>query len=104
MDDRTGAEAMRGQALLVPDAAGQEDPAAKGEWNVAELIGCSVPGVGTVRRVVAAPSCDVLEVGDDAVLVPLVSDAIRRIDTAARTIEVNRHFLGLEPPSGDSRE
>jgi ribosomal 30S subunit maturation factor RimM len=49
-----------------------------------------------VRRVVPAPSCDLLEVGDDAVLVPLVGDAVTRVDTDARVIEVDRAFLGLE--------
>ena len=57
--------------------------------------GCEVPGLGSVRRVIAAPSCDLLEVGDDAVLVPFVSDAIRRVDTEARVIEVDREFLAL---------
>jgi 16S rRNA processing protein RimM len=102
VDDRDGAEAVRGETLLVADDAAAAD-SGKGEWYVAELVGCSVPGLGTVRRVVAAPSCDVLEVGDDAVLVPLVSDAIRRIDIPARTIEVNRRFLGLESPPADPR-
>ena len=45
----------------------------------------------------AGPSCDVLEVGEDAVLVPLVSDAVRNVDPAARVIEVDLRFLGLAP-------
>ena len=43
-----------------------------------------------------APSCDVLEVGEDGVLIPFVSDAIERIDLAARVIEVDTAFLGLD--------
>jgi 16S rRNA processing protein RimM len=93
VDDRGAAEALRGQDLL-GDAEDPEAPA--GEWDVSELIGCEVPGIGSVRRVVAAPSCDLLEVGEDGVLVPLVSDAVRRVDPAARVIEVDLHFLGLE--------
>jgi ribosomal 30S subunit maturation factor RimM len=49
-----------------------------------------------VRRVIAGPSCDVLEVGDGAVLVPFISDAIRRVDTDARVIEVDAEFLGID--------
>jgi ribosomal 30S subunit maturation factor RimM len=45
--------------------------------------------------VIAAPSCDLLEVGDDAVLVPLISDAVKRVDTAGRVIEVDLDFLDL---------
>jgi ribosomal 30S subunit maturation factor RimM len=46
--------------------------------------------------VIAAPSCDLLEVGDDAVLVPLISDAVKRIDTAGRLIEVDFAFLDVD--------
>jgi len=37
----------------------------------------------------------VLEVGPDEVLVPFVSDAVKRVDTDARLIEVDLAFLGL---------
>jgi ribosomal 30S subunit maturation factor RimM len=47
--------------------------------------------------VVAAPSCDVLEVGEEAVLVPLVTDAVVRVDVEARVIEVDLRFLGIGP-------
>ena len=93
VEDRSAAEALRGQELF--SEAGDREAVA-GEWDVSELVGCEVPGIGPVRRVVAAPSCDVLEVGEDGVLVPLVSDAVRRVDPAARVIEVDLHFLGLE--------
>jgi ribosomal 30S subunit maturation factor RimM len=46
--------------------------------------------------VIAGPSCDVLDVGDGGMLVPLVSDAVTRIDLDARVIEVDRSFLGLD--------
>jgi 16S rRNA processing protein RimM len=98
--DRSGAEALRGGELLC-EREGPDEPVA-GEWDAAELVGCEVPGLGAVRRVVAAPSCDLLEVGDDAVLVPFVSDAVRRVDPAAGVIEVDLRFLGLEstePPA-----
>ncbi|MEX2196974.1 MAG: hypothetical protein WD844_16995 [Thermoleophilaceae bacterium] len=90
--DRDAASAVRGEPLLMAEA---EAPLAEGEWLIGDLVGCEVPGLGTVRRVIGAPSCDLLEVGDDAVLVPLVADAIRRVDTEARVIEVDREFLAL---------
>ena len=95
VDDRSAAEALRGEALL---GAEEEPSDSTGmEWDAAELVGCEVPGIGAVRRVLAAPSCDLLEVGDEGVLVPLVSDAVLRVDTAARVIEVDHRFLGVEP-------
>ena len=89
--DRDAAAALVGEPLLVE--AGELD---EGEYLTADLVGCDVPGVGAVRRVIAAPSCDLLEVGEEGVLVPLISDAVTRIDLEARTIEVDRRFLGLE--------
>jgi 16S rRNA processing protein RimM len=91
VSDRDAASALGGEALLV--AAGElgED-----EFLVEDLVGCEVPGLGPVRRVVPAPSCDLLEVGDEAMLVPFISDAVKRVDTAARVIEVDRDFLGLD--------
>jgi 16S rRNA processing protein RimM len=90
--DRDAAKALRGETLFA-DGGGA---LAVGEWPAAELVGCTIEGIGEVRRVVEAPSCDVLEVGDDGVLVPFVSDAIKRVDTEARVIEVDREFLGLD--------
>ena len=92
IEDRDAAAELRGQSLLM---AQEDAPLSEGEWLSADLVGCEVPGLGSVRRVIAAPSCDLLEVGDDAVLVPFVSDAIRRVDTEARVIEVDREFLAL---------
>ena len=88
--DRDAAGALRGQPLLV--AAGA---LAEGEYFVEDLVGCRVPGLGTVRGVVAAPSCDVLEVGERGVLVPFVADAVKSVDLDARVIEVDHDFLGL---------
>ena len=91
--ERGAALALRGEALLVPES---QAPLAEGEWLAGDLVGCRVEGLGEVRRVLAAPSCDLLEVGDQALLVPLVSDAIRAVDLERRLIEVDRRFLGLE--------
>jgi 16S rRNA processing protein RimM len=92
--DRDAAAALRGQILLVLDESELE----RDEYLVDDLVGCRVEGLGEVRAVIAAPSCDLLEVGDERVLVPLVSDAVTRVDLDARTIEVDRGFLGLEDP------
>ena len=78
---------LRGELMLV------EDVLEEGEWLASDLVGLEVPGMGRVARLMDAPSCTVLEL-DDGSLVPLVSDAIDRIDTDAGAIHVNRGFLG----------
>jgi 16S rRNA processing protein RimM len=91
--DREAASELGGELLLVEEA---DSPLQAGEWLAADLIGCEVRGLGTVARVVAGPSCDVLEL-DDGTLVPLVSDAVRSIDPGARIIEPDLAFLGMKP-------
>jgi 16S rRNA processing protein RimM len=100
-EDRDDAEALRGEELRVAraDAPALEE----GEYSAEELEGCRVADgdvtLGVVRRLVALPSCDALEVareGDADLLVPLVRDAVRTVDPAARRIDVDRHFLGLK--------
>jgi 16S rRNA processing protein RimM len=93
--DRTGIEALRGRDLTVTRSAVpalEED-----EYWADDLVGCAVVAgereLGTVERMVAYPSCEVLVVGD--LLVPLVKDAIEQVDLAARRIAVNATFLGL---------
>jgi 16S rRNA processing protein RimM len=76
-----------GEQLMV------DEPLGEGEFSADQLVGAEVPGLGTVTRIVNAPSCDILEVGD--ALIPLVSDAIVSIDLDRRVIEVDRDFLGL---------
>ncbi len=98
--DRDGAEALRGSELLVArERAPELEP---DEWWAEDLEGCAVRDgereVGTVRRLVALPSCEVLEVeragGRDALLVPLVGDAVREVDLERRSIDVDLAFLG----------
>ena len=91
--DRDAAEALRGEALTLSASGGALE---EGEWPAADLVGCKIEGLGEVRRVVEAPSCDLLEVGDEGILVPFVSDAVKRVDVDARVIEVDRAFLGLD--------
>lgn len=78
---------LRGETLLVEEELGE------GEWLAADLEGCVVPGLGTVARVIDAPSCSVLEL-DDGTLVPFVADAVDRVDLEAGEIQVRREFLG----------
>ena len=91
--DREAAGALTGEVLLA-DAA--EAPLEADEYLTADLVGCEVPGVGEVTRVVEAPSCDVLEAGPEGTLIPFISDAIKSVDLEARRIEVDLAFLGLE--------
>ena len=58
-----------------------------------DLVGCRIEGLGVVTGVLEGMSCDVLEVGDD--LVPLVTDAVTRVDVENKMIEIDREFLGL---------
>jgi 16S rRNA processing protein RimM len=97
-EDREAAEALRGSDLLVPrDAA----PAlGDDEWYAEDLEGCRVVdgelAVGRVRRMLALPSCEALEVErDDAadLLVPLVRDAVRSVDVAVGVVDVDLAFL-----------
>jgi 16S rRNA processing protein RimM len=98
-DDRTAAEALRGQELLVPRSAApqlEED-----EYWPEQLVGCTVRDgaveVGVVEELLAYPSCELLSVqraGAEPLLVPLVRDAIRSIDVDGREIQVSLEFLG----------
>jgi 16S rRNA processing protein RimM len=97
--DRAGAEALHGQPLLI--AREQAPPLEPGEWWAEELVGCRVTdgpdAVGVVRRLVALPSCEALEVErpeGDELLVPMVADAVRAVDVEARRIDVRLAFLG----------
>jgi 16S rRNA processing protein RimM len=98
---RTDAEALRGADLLVP---AEHAPALEeDEWWPEQLEGCAVHDgereVGVVRRLLALPSCEVLEVAratgaGGELLVPLIRDAVRSVDVDARRIDVDLAFLG----------
>jgi 16S rRNA processing protein RimM len=94
VEDRSAAQALRGETLLVPGGREELGP---DQWYDDDLIGCRIEGVGDVRGVLHGPSCDVLEVGDEGVLVPLIKDAVKRVDLEAGEIEVDHAFLNLDP-------
>jgi 16S rRNA processing protein RimM len=93
IDSREAVAELRGELLLV------EETLVEGEWLAEDLVGCRVDGLGTVVRVIDAPSCSLLEL-EDGKLVPLISDAVRAVDLDARTIEVDRRFLRVEGEAG----
>jgi len=110
VDDRAGAEELRGKELFVSRmAAPQLGP---GEYWAEDLQGCRVVTargreLGVVDGLRALPSCEVLEVGE--LLVPMVGDAVQAVDVGERRIVVDADFLGLveddlpaagEPPQG----
>ena len=97
-EDRESAEALRGSDLLVHREAAP--PLGDDEWYAEDLEGCRVVdgevAVGSVRRLLALPSCEVLEVereGGGDLLVPLVRDAVRSVDVAAGVVDVDLAFL-----------
>lgn len=97
--DRNAAEALRGLELFVERDDAPE--LGEDEWWTSDLIGCLVADgdteIGEVDRVLGLPSCEVLGVrraAGDELLVPLVSDAVRLVDVAARRIDVDLVFLG----------
>jgi 16S rRNA processing protein RimM len=111
VETREAAEALRGTELLLPRAVApalEED-----EWWAEDLAGCRVVDgdreLGRVERLVPLPSCEALEVfpsagvrdaggGVESFLVPLVRDAVRRVDVAAKVIDVDVAFLGDTVP------
>lgn len=92
--DRTAAQALQGETVLVP---GGREPLGPDQWYDDDLVGCRVEGIGEVRAVLHGPSCDVLEVGEGRILVPLVRDAVVAVDLEAGRIDVDRAFLDLDP-------
>jgi 16S rRNA processing protein RimM len=90
---REAVRALGGELLLVHES---DSPLGEGEWLVDDLIGCEVEGHGRVETIIGGSSCDVLELADGT-LVPLIADAVRRVDTEQRVIEIDPVFLRLEP-------
>ncbi len=94
VEDREAVERLRGADLLVAREAAP--PLEADEFWAEDLEGLRVVDgertLGQVRRLVELPSCEALEL-DSEVLVPLVRDAVRRVDVAAGLIEVDAGFF-----------
>ena len=99
-EDRDAAQALRGGELHVD--AGVLPVLGPDEWWAEDLEGARVfdgeQELGVVRRLLALPSCECLEVerrgGGADLLVPLVRDAIRSVDVERARIDVDLRFLG----------
>ncbi len=98
--DREAALALRGEELRVSRT--EAPPLGEDEWWATDLEGCRVTDgaaeVGVVARLLALPSCEVLEVertaGAPVLLVPLIGDAVRSVDVVAKLIDIDLDFLG----------
>ena len=99
-EDRAGAEALHGLEIIAPRRGAPELD--EDEWWAEDLESCRVYDgdreVGRVRRLLALPSCEVLEVarqeGAADLLVPLIRDAVRRVDVDRGEIDIDLAFLG----------
>ncbi len=99
IDDRSAAEALRGLPLTVDEHS--VPTLSQDEWWAHELEGCIVRDgerhVGIVSRMIELPSCEALEVtraDGRELIVPLVRDAVRRVDVVDRQIDVDMGFVG----------
>jgi 16S rRNA processing protein RimM len=105
--DRAAAEALRGEDISVPQSAAPR--LGRDEWWAHDLEGCAVVDgvthVGSVTALLGLPSCEVLEVarpdGRDDLLIPLIGDAVRTVDIAAKRIDVDLVFLGESDADAD---
>jgi 16S rRNA processing protein RimM len=102
VDDREGARSLGGTEILAPREA--FSPLAPGEHLIDDLVGMEVVDggrqIGRVVDVVVLPSVEALEVerpGSRSLLVPLVRDAVRSIDTMRSVIDIDYAFVHEEP-------
>jgi 16S rRNA processing protein RimM len=106
IEDRSTVESLRGVPLTVPRQDAPTLP--EGEWWAHELEGCTVldgeRDVGTVAGLLELPSCEALRVHREdgsELLVPMVSNAIRRIDVSRGRIDIDLGFLGEAKPESE---
>jgi len=95
--DRTQAEALRGQVLLVPSDASPEPP--EGAFWVHQVVGLEVVtedgrSLGTIVEVQANPAND-LWVTESGALLPAIRDLVVGVDLDAGRVTV-REMPGLE--------
>jgi 16S rRNA processing protein RimM len=106
VDTRTAAQAWRGRYLEVPDELLRPLPA--GRWYHHDLVGLAVAtqsgrDLGTLAEVAARPANDVWVArreGDEGraeeVLIPVIPDAVLRVDLDAGTVTVADWLLDTE--------
>ena len=102
VEDREGADALRGMALTVDGWRLRRS--SEGEWWAHELEGCAVVDGERVHRhgqpddraalVRGAGGATGAWTGGQPLLVPMVKDAIRRMAVAEGRIEIDMGFLG----------
>lgn len=94
-EDRDAAAAFKGQVLAV--ARSEFAPASQGEFYWADLVGLSVKNsdgleLGVVSAMLETGANDVMVVKDggegEERLIPFIADVVKRVDVAARLIEV----------------
>jgi 16S rRNA processing protein RimM len=103
VEDRTGAEALRGVTLVVPRSMLPELP--DGEFWPHQLEGCIVVtesgrSLGTIADVVSTPANDLWVALDDAgieTLIPAIKEVVVDVDVASQRILV-RDIAGLTAP------
>jgi 16S rRNA processing protein RimM len=106
VDDRSAAEEFRGMQVLVARELLPEPE--EGEFFIADLVGCEVfdaasgARVGRSTKAESLPANVVVTIQLDSgasVLAPLADVALPVVDVAARRIEVDLDFLGVEAGS-----
>jgi 16S rRNA processing protein RimM len=101
VDDRTAAQARRGQYLEVPEDSLRPLPA--GRWYHHDLVGLAVRSesgrdLGTLTEVVEPPANDVWVArrGGDELLIPVIPDAVLQVDVGGGTVTVADWLLDAE--------
>lgn len=103
IDDRSAAEALRGQ--LVELERGELPELGSDEYYIGDLIGCAVRDqhgrdVGSVVDARPLPANVVAEValigGAESVLIPVTREAVPELDLTARVLTIDSEFLGID--------
>ena len=91
LNDRTGAEAYCGALVLLEDS--RLRPLEPGEYFQHDLIGCEVKtlageSLGRVKGIMETGANDVLVVGEESVMVPMLADVVKEVDVDGGLIRI----------------